>query len=569
MAKKKETVTITFQPDGRKTTVPKGSTILDAAIEAGVGVEGPCGGQGTCGKCVVRLILGKGDELPEPNQLEGMALSSSRLDEGYRLACQVHVTKDCTVEVPKESKMYKHMILMAGLESATVGVPNVSVNTATNEEGEVTDTYVFLGEKVIAKRAGEHLEIHGVAVDLGTTTVVCHLVNLRSGSTMASTVALNPQVPRGDDVISRVKYAADPEGARWLTEKAREVVNSLIKEACAEAGVKLREVYEMVFAGNTCMHHLFFDLPVRSLGEAPYIPAEIGSLTVEAKKLGIKMSPKGQIYALPVLAGFLGADATAVALTAAMDCYEGTRLAIDIGTNGEVLLCTKGKIYGCSSPAGPAFEGAQISCGMRASTGAISYVRIEDGKVKTSVIGGGKPRGVTGSGLVEAVAELLRTGILDQSGRFVGEKGNKLIRRGKDGLEFVVVKKKATAHGKDIVITQKDIRQLQLAKAAIATGISILLGEAEITPEDIDDIFIAGAFGNYIDRESAMAIGLIPEMAPKKIVSIGNAAAIGAKRALVSITERARAEVIQRKLTYVELAGRKDFQEVYMSHIHF
>ena len=290
---------------------------------------------------------------------------------------------------------------------------------------------------------------------------------------------------------------------------------------------------------------------------------------MEAKKLGIKMSPKGQIYALPVLAGFLGADATAVALTAAMDCYEGTRLAIDIGTNGEVLLCTKGKIYGCSSPAGPAFEGAQISCGMRASTGAISYVRIEDGKVKTSVIGGGKPRGVTGSGLVEAVAELLKTGMLDSSGRFVEEKGNKLIRKGKDGLEFVVARKKATAHGKDIVITQKDIRQLQLAKAAIATGISILLGEAEITPEDIDDIFIAGAFGNYIDRESAMAIGLIPEMDPKKIVSIGNAAAIGAKRALVSITERARAEIIQRKLAYVELAGRKDFQEVYMSHIHF
>jgi uncharacterized 2Fe-2S/4Fe-4S cluster protein (DUF4445 family) len=512
------------------------------------------------------VILGKDEKVPVPDQSEKDALSPEELKDGLRLACQIMLKHDCTVEVPKESKTYKHMILMAGLESATVPVPNVNVSTVETKDG--TETWVHLGERVIEQKPGEHLDVYGVAVDLGTTTVVCHLVDLRSGATLASTVALNPQVSRGDDVISRIKFAHDPEGARWLTAKAREVVNSLIAEACEEAGVGHNDIYEMVFAGNTCMHHLFFDIPVDTLGEAPYIPGHMGSLIVNAKELGIRINPVGQVYSLPVLAGFLGADASAVAMTAALDCHEGARLAMDIGTNGEILLCTKGKIFGCSSPAGPAFEGAQIKCGMRASTGAITYLKIEDGKVRTSVVGGGKPRGIAGSGLVEAVAELLGTGHLDPSGRFLKKK-DKLLRKGDDGLEFIVAKKKETAHGKDIVITQKDVRQLQLAKAALASGVAMLLHEAELSVEDIDDIYIAGAFGNYIDRRSAMAIGLIPEIDPKRVVSIGNGAAIGAKRALVSIRERSRAEAIQKKLNYVELAGRKDFQDFYMSHIHF
>jgi uncharacterized 2Fe-2S/4Fe-4S cluster protein (DUF4445 family) len=565
MAKKRKYVTVTFQPDGRKVQVPKGVSIFEAAIQAGEGVEGPCGGQGTCGKCRVKLLPGEGEKLPTPTFLDKRAISDKSLAKGYRLACQVKAKRDCTIEVPKESKTYRHMILMAGLESATVPVPNVSVTTRT--EDERTTTTVNIGEKVVATKDGEHLDIYGVAVDLGTTTVVCHLVDLRSGATLGSAVALNPQVPRGDDVISRIKFARNPEGAKWLTSKAREVVNTLIDRACKKATVDRKDIYEMVFAGNTCMHHLFFDISTGPLGEAPYIPTHKGSLTVLAKEVGITLNPAGQIYSLPVLAGFLGADATAMAISAGLDCYEGTRLALDIGTNCEILLCTKGKIFGCSSPAGPAFEGAEIEHGMRASTGAITYVRIEDGKVITSVVGGKKPRGIAGSGLVEAVAELLREGYLDSSGRLIEKDG--LVRKGPDGLEFVLVKEGESVHGGHIVLTQKDIRQLQLAKAAVSSGIAMLLAEAQLSVEDIDDIYIAGAFGNYIDRKSAMAIGLIPEMDPKKVVSIGNGAAIGAKRALVSIRERARAETIQRRLNYVELAGRKDFQDYYMAHIHF
>lgn len=567
MADDEKIITISFQPHGRKVHVPKGTTILDAAVRAGVGVEGPCGGQGTCGKCKVKVLPFAGEDIPPRNALEEEALNEEDVAEGLRLACQVPLEFDCAIEVPKDSRIYKHLVLMTGLESATIAVPNVAVSTETI--GDETETTVSIGERVVEKKKGEHLEAYGVAIDLGTTTVVCHLVDLREGVVLSSTVDLNPQVARGDDVISRIQHAKSPEGGDWLTAQARGVVNKLINEACEKADVDNRDLYELVFAGNTCMHHLFFGLDVSSLGKAPYIPSHTGSLTVSAKELGIDINPKGQIYSLPVLAGFLGADAAAVAVTAALDCYEGTRLAIDIGTNGEILLCTKGKIYGCSSPAGPAFEGAQISCGMRAYTGAISYMRIEDGKVRYSVVGSSKPKGITGSGLVDAAAQLVKEGLLDTNGRFTKEKKGKLIRKGPDGPELLVAKKKDTLHGKDIVITQKDIRQLQLAKAAIASGISVLLEVAGLSPGDIDDIYVAGAFGNYIDRGSAMAIGLLPEIDPKRIVSIGNAAAIGAKRALVSMVERARAGTIEKKMNYIELAGRKDFQDIFMSHISF
>jgi len=567
MPDENEMITVSFQPDGRKVKVPRGSTILEAAVRGGIGVEGPCGGQGTCGKCKVRVVPYLGERPPDTLPADREALTAEELHEGLRLACRVRLRSDCTIEVPKDSRMYKHLILMTGLESATVPVPNVTAKVQELESGEKM-TYVLFGDKVVAKHKGENLAVYGAAIDLGTTTVVCHLVDLKDGDTVKSTVALNPQVVRGDDVITRIKFASTTEGYEEMVHKARDVVNSLIKEACKEASVNPKTVFEVVFAGNTCMHHFFFGLPVDTLGQAPYLPAHTGPLTAPAKKLGLEISPVAQVYALPVFAGFLGSDAAAVALTAALDAYTGTRLALDIGTNGEIMLCTKGKIHGCTSPAGPAFEGAQISCGMRASTGAISYVKVDSGKLVYSVVGGVKPRGITGSGLVDIAAHLLKAGLMDSSGK-LKEDVKGAVRHGADGLELVVAPKEATDTGKDIVVTQKDIRQLQLAKAAIASGISITLSVAGITPEDIDDIYIAGAFGNYIDRHSAMDIGLIPRIDPKKIVSIGNAAAIGAKRALVSMTERARAENIQKRMNHIDLAGRKDFQEVFMAHINF
>jgi uncharacterized 2Fe-2S/4Fe-4S cluster protein (DUF4445 family) len=566
MPDNEDNITVAFQPDGRKVKVPVGFTALDATIKGGIGVEGPCGGQGTCGKCKVRLFPCEGKGLPEPKDHERKALTKAELKDGIRLACQTVLDCDCTIEIPKDSRMYKHLILMTGLESATAPAPNISVDVR-EKAGEKT-TYILMGKKRIAKRKGEHLEIYGAAIDLGTTTVVCHLVDLRAGATIESTVALNPQVVRGDDVITRIKYASTPDGYEWMVTQAREVVASLIKQACEEAAVDPRLVFEVVFAGNTCMHHFFFGLPVDGLGHAPYLPSHKGSLTAPAKKLGLEVNPAAQVYALPIFAGFLGADAAAVALTSALDAYPGARMAIDIGTNGEIMLCSKGKIYGCTSPAGPAFEGAQISCGMRASTGAISYVTFEGGKFAYSVIGGVKPRGLTGSGLVDVAAQLLKAGLMDMHGKLKEDKKG-AVRQGPDGLELLLAPKADTDIGKDIVVTQKDIRQLQLAKAAIASGISIILAEAGITPEDLDDIYVAGAFGNYIDRHSAMDIGLIPRMDPKKIVSIGNAAAIGAKRALVSMTERARAESLQGRMNHIDLAERKDFQEVFMAHINF
>jgi uncharacterized 2Fe-2S/4Fe-4S cluster protein (DUF4445 family) len=562
-----DNITVSFQPDGRKVKVPKGFSVLDATIKGGIGVEGPCGGQGTCGKCKVRLFPCEGKSLPQAKDLECKALSKEELKDGIRLACQVRLDCDCTIEIPNDSRMYKHLILMTGLESATAPAPNVTSKVQDNEAGEKM-TYILFDGKVVAKHKGDDLGVYGAAIDLGTTTVVCHLVDLHDGDTVVSTVALNPQVVRGDDVITRIKFASTEEGYEELVMKAREVVNSLILQACKEASVNPKSVFEVVFAGNTCMHHFFFGMPVEGLGQAPYLPAHTGPLTVPAKKLGLDISPVAQVYALPIFAGFLGADAAAVALTAALDAYTGNRLAIDIGTNGEIMLCTKGKIYGCTSPAGPAFEGAQISCGMRASTGAISYLKVDKGKLVYSVVGGVKPRGITGSGLVDIAALLLKSGLMDTSGKLkLDVKG--MIRQGHDGPELLVAPKEATDTGHDIVVTQKDIRQLQLAKAALASGISIILSEAGIDAQDLDDIYVAGAFGNYIDRHSAMDIGLLPRIDPKKIVSIGNAAAIGAKRALVSMTERARAENIQKKMTHIDLASRKDFQDVFMAHINF
>jgi uncharacterized 2Fe-2S/4Fe-4S cluster protein (DUF4445 family) len=555
-----KTVTVNFQPEGRKIVVPIGSTILDAAREGGVWLEGPCGGQGTCGKCRVRVV---GDP-PEPLAEESMVLPSQDIKRGYRLACRVRVTRDLVVEVPEDSTRYQHLILVTGLEMYTKPKPGIKLERI--EEKNKILTRILFGNDEVGKLEGSPGDMLGLALDLGTTTIVAHLVDLFTGQTISSSTCLNPQVVHGDDVISRIKFSQDGKGnSKKLQQEVVDAVNGLIKKACENAPRSSRDIYEIVFAGNTCMHHLFFGLDASGLGRAPYSPSHTGSLSKKTKALGLKTSKYGRIYSLPVIAGYLGADALAVALATGLDRCKGNALAVDIGTNGEILLCKDGHIYGCSAPAGPAFEGAQISCGMRATHGAITWLKIKNNKVETSVIGGGKPRGLAGSAAVDAVAEMLGAGLMETSGKL--NPGGP-VREGDKGPELGVVDPEKSDTGRPVVFTQADVRQVQLAKSAIATGIEIMLASAKIRADELNEIYVAGAFGNYIGRQSAITIGLLPPVEIKKIVSIGNAAAVGAKRALVSVEERKRAEEIQKKINYVELAGRKDFQERFISNMN-
>jgi uncharacterized 2Fe-2S/4Fe-4S cluster protein (DUF4445 family) len=595
---------VTFEPDGKKVMVKAGTNILQAAKEAGVGIRSECGGKGMCGKC--KVIIKSADAVSEMSSVEEKLLSKHEIREGYRLSCQTRILKNVVVMVPPESLVETRKIELYGIEREVEISPLVRKVHVKLEKPTLSDvkpdlerlleaveerlgirgalefdfdilkglpeilrssnwdvTVVLWSNRLISVEPGDTTnEMFGVAVDIGTSKIVCHLVDLKSGKTIAVGSIENPQVLYGEDVISRITYASN--GVLNLNSLQRlviEGINKILGEACQNAGIDPNRVYEAVVVGNTAMHHLFLGIQPKYLALSPYTPAVKRSISIAAKNLSIgNMNTNGVVTTLPIIAGFVGADAVADILATGMHESEDNTLLVDIGTNTEIIVGNKEDIICCSCASGPAFEGAHIKDGMKAVTGAIERIRITQNlEVEYETIGGGKPRGLCGSAVIDAVAEMFKHGIIDHHGRFNPNIATPRLKRTDEGLEFIIAWRNETATGKEITVTQKDVRELQFAKAAIYTGCSILMKKKKLNEENVDILFIAGAFGNHINTENAKVIGLIPDIPTRKIKFVGNTAVTGAKMTLLSERVRKSAGSLIRVIQYHELAADPEF----------
>ncbi|MCC6004992.1 MAG: ASKHA domain-containing protein [Thermofilum sp.] len=599
-----EKAIVCFDPHGRKVEVKRGLTLLDAANIAGVGVRSECGGRGTCGKCLV--VVKDQRNLSPPSDSEVRLLSGDKLKAGYRLACQSIVRGDVAVLVPPESRLEARRILAEGLlrqfeldpaiRSVRVVLPKPSLLDTTPDFerlcnalkergfGEVemghelmqrlpvilreanwdVEVVLWMDREIIAlERGGEERGIYGASVDIGTSKLVLHLVDLRSGETVSVRVVENPQMVYGEDVVSRINYAALEEGGlRRLQGLVIEAINSLIEEACLEAGIERDRIYEVTVAGNTAMHHIFLGYPPKQLAVAPYVAVVRRSVNVKARQLGIKVYGLANVFVLPNIAGFVGADAVADVLATGIYESDDMSLLIDVGTNSEVFVGNREDIISCSTPAGSAFEGMHLEHGMKAVAGAIEKIRIdpEDYEVEYETIGGVKPVGMCGSAVVDAVAELFRCGLIDERGHFKRNVSTKRLRRENGVARFVVAWSGESATGRDITVSERDIQEILLAKAAIRAGVAVLMEERGVKEEGLDHLYIAGSFGRYLNPESALFIGLIPDIPLDRISFVGNTAIAGAKMCLLSRSMRRVADELSNKIRYVELTAHPGFR---------
>jgi uncharacterized 2Fe-2S/4Fe-4S cluster protein (DUF4445 family) len=520
--------TITFQPDGKRISIHAGSTLLEAAYKAGIILNSACGGRGICHKCAVLLQPG-GEQA---------------------LACQYNIDSDLTVTIPVGSRLFEQKILEHGIDR------------------EIEPTYV--------KPAGAAGAVFGLAVDIGTTTVVAKLIDLADGKLIAAEADFNPQSVHGDDVVSRITFARTDEHLTELQRLIVECINNLIGRLCRDTGIDSDCICELTVVGNTTMTHILLHLPVAQLGQAPYKAYALDAHDIPAKDLDIKINPKANVHVVENIAGFVGSDIVAAALAVDINLAEQLTLLVDIGTNGELVCGDKSKLYAASCAAGPALEGARISRGSRAVNGAIESVYINDGDIDVDVIGNGPPSSICGSGIIDAVAVMLDSGVLDSTGRIIKPAAakNKLspaitqrIVIENDQPAFVLM---FNVDGSPaLTLTQQDIREVQLAKAAIAAGIKLLLKKLNIKEDDLDQILLAGAFGNYIKRSSAIRIGLLPPVPEERIHFVGNAASSGARMILLNRTARELAGHLARRIEYIEIAHEPEFMNVYTNSMTF
>lgn len=602
---------VVFQPGDVLVEVAEGSTLKEAMNDAGLEFDFLCGGRGTCGKCRVKISKG----LTTPVTREQEMLQAKELDEGIRLACLTNVRNDLIVELPNQKKL-QHNILMASDERAfqvepqlhkvflevdkpsretqssdwrrlkeslvKQGYKDSELESAVSILRQMPDvlrgannriTAVMYGNKVAGIEGQDSTKtMLGMAFDIGTTTIVGYLLDLYSGKELSVVSTLNPQTTFGADVISRLTFASHEEnGLIKLQDVVIEAINKLIAEAVQKASVTQNQIYGISIAGNTCMHHIFLGINPQSIAVSPYVPALSEPLILDASELKLSINQAGKVFMLPNIAGFVGADTVAVLLSTELDQSADIKLVIDIGTNGEIALGSREKMVACSAAAGPAFEGAQISSGMRGAVGAIDHVYYRD-KLEYSVIGGGEPLGICGSALLDAVAGLVELGILNKRGKILAfeQLTNPAAYRFKENLiqfegqgAFLLVGEGITGHGRPIMITQSDIRELQMAKGAMAAGVRVLMETYGIQAQDIKEVLLAGAFGNYLNPHSACVIGLIPPELESKIRMIGNAAGTGAKLALLSLSEFRRAKDIAEVVKFVELGSYPRFNSIF------
>jgi len=607
-------VTVVFEPEGRKAVVPFGSTIFYAAKEAGIGIRSECGGKGKCGKC--KIIVKNSKAVSKLTKAERAHLSKSQIKLGYRLACQTIALQNVMVMIPPESRLERRKIQVLGLERKVELNPPVKkfhlllpkptlcdvrpdlerlLNVLSKQIGNVDNLEidyeilkrlpdilrdanwdvtiaVWNDRRIVAVEPGDtSSDLFGVAVDIGTSKIVGHLVDLSTGKTIATASIENPQIIYGEDVMTRITFAAAKStNLKTLKKLVIDGINKVLHEACEKAGVNPSKIYEVIVAGNTAMHHFFLGIQPKYVALSPYIPALKRSISLTVKELDIKVNRAGMVTVLPIIAGFVGADAVADVLATGIYESEKLSLLVDIGTNTEILLGNKDDLLCCSCASGPAFEGVHIKHGMKAVTGAIERVRIDSSlEVKYETIGNVKPSGLCGSAVIDVVAEMLKNRVLDQYGRFNSNIKTKRIRKNNGEREFIIAWGNETATGREITVTQKDIREIQLAKAAIYTGCSILMKRKNVKEKDINRVFIAGAFGNYLNPENAKVIGLIPNLPTEKIKFVGNTAVMGAKMTLISKEMRKKAQQIANKVRYLELAGDPDFNQEFIKALLF
>jgi uncharacterized 2Fe-2S/4Fe-4S cluster protein (DUF4445 family) len=526
--------TITFRPDGKQISIHSGATLIEAAGQAGIILNNICGGIGTCKKCYVYI---------EPGSRKV-------------LACQQRIESDLIVTIPAESRYFEQRILTEGID------------TEQQIQPDIHKKYL---------RQGSAGMIFGLAIDLGTTTIVARLIYMAAGQCQAIEAVLNPQTRFGDDVVSRIAYAQTDKEFAELHNTIIDCINDLTSKLCKQADIEQNVIYEMCLVGNTTMNHIFLGLPISQLGQAPYKAHSLEAHDVTSKKLGLHINPAGNIHTVENIAGFVGSDTTAVVLATDIDSAEETTLIVDIGTNGEIVFCTKDKLYAASCAAGPAFEGARITCGSRACDGAIEAVVINEEDIDLDVIGNAPPASICGSGLIDAVAVMLELGIIDSTGRFAEPKTLEqklppaIFARltEQDSEPAFILAQTANSNEKSVFLSQRDIRQMQLAKGAIRAGIKLLQQKIGLEDSDVKRILLAGAFGNYIRRESALRIGLLPVVEVERIHFVGNAAAAGAQMALLSKQCRDKAGQLARKIEYVEIAHEPGFQDVYADSMLF
>lgn len=615
-----------LMPSGRRGAVVPGTTLLDAARQLGVELESICGGRQTCGKCLVvpeyghfpkHNLISTAEHLSAPDSREQAYAQKHNLDlSRERLACSTCVQGDVLIHVPESSLARKQVIRKAAgnhiveikpaVQMRYVEVPPATLGgradwwrlqTALSDQwelrhlsidshllpkiqaalraanGAVTVT-VWQGREVVRIEPGYVESLYGLAVDIGSTTLAAHLCDLRTGAVLATETLMNPQVRYGEDLISRITYAAEPQGMSRLHHAIVRALDELAENAARAAGILPNEITDVVLVGNTVMHHLVLGINPVEIGHLPFALAVDEALDVYARDVGLKALHSGaRVHILPCIAGYVGADNAAVLLAEHANLDKGVTLIADIGTNAEILLCAGERILSASSPTGPAFEGAQIAHGQRAAAGAIERVRITGQGVRYKVVGEPRwndelaegeslrPTGICGSGIIEAAAELYYAGIIGSDGKFRPAQDTHLRQN-----EFVLVTDTDTATGQAVVITQKDIRAIQLAKAALYAGARLLMDRLGV--DAVDHVRLAGAFGSYIDPLYALRIGLIPDCSLERIMAVGNAAGDGARIALLNTDLRRHIQQLVRQVEYVETAAEPQFQDYFVDALH-
>ena len=595
---------VDFQPVGKRVEVPEGTSLIEAARQAGIELASTCGGEGSCGQCRVTIIAG---DVTPPNDSEEFILTELELYQGDRLACCTGVEGDVKVTIPTRSLITSQRLQIAGQGRSREVEPLVSVYqiqapAPTLEDPRadavrVTDeldlpqvstsplvvtqiankardydwrmsVYVREGE-VLGIAPAEHRPV-GLAVDLGTTKLAAYLVDLLTGEELAAIGAPNPQIGYGEDVISRLVFTRrNDDGSQKMASLIRGELDNLLGQLVEEAGVLRDQVADICIVGNTAMTHLLLELPVRQLASAPYVAATNAPVDVLAHDLQITAAPGARVHILPCIGGFVGADHVAMILASDLDRTKQVAIGIDIGTNTEIALARPGEPFmsSVSCASGPAFEGAHISDGMRAAAGAIEAVRLTETDIRLKTIDELPAIGLCGSGIVDAVAELYRWGIINREGRF--NRAHPRVRKGRRGPEIVLVPASRSGSGRDVVVTQEDVNEIQLAKGAIRAGLDILLDVTGTVPDEVEDVIIAGAFGSYLNIQSALDMGLLPRFPNAVYRQVGNAAVLGAWQALVSRTERQRAHHIAQQIRYTELTTYPRFSRLFAEGMYF
>jgi uncharacterized 2Fe-2S/4Fe-4S cluster protein (DUF4445 family) len=603
-------VRVRFMPEGAEVRVPSGTPVFDAASWNGIAIDSTCGGHGTCKKCKVRIAQG---EVPV-DLLDPRAFTGEELRDGWRLACRAGARADLVVEVPPLQTRPKaalagvgrHVILRPAVQKRHVVLDEPTMEDQRSDLQRLLDaiddlepraslevlrelgpalrrnafdvTAVIVDEELIDVEAGDTTDRrHAIAFDIGTTTVVATLLDLDGGQPLAVASMLNRQQPHGADVITRISATMiDEQALPTLTNRLHETIAQLVGEVCSEAAVEPSEVYEITVCGNVTMISLALGIDPEPLSMAPFIVTTHDLGPLRALDFGAAVHPRAPAFAFPSIGAYVGGDIVSGMLATGLTRDRRLRLFIDVGTNSEIALGSAERVLATAAPAGPAFEAAQIRCGMRAAGGAIESVRIAGDRLELGVIGDAEPVGICGSGLVDAVAELVTCGLLDHSGRFVADEqaaeqdhglASRLTKIGEERV--FVLAWRGDDPASSVFISQRDIRELQFAKASIATGWGILMRELDVEPDEIAQVLLAGSFGAYLTPLSAVRIGLVPRLALPRIVSAGNVAGEGAKIAALSSRERAEALSIVREVEYVELSGRADFNDAFIDQLAF